>query len=112
MSVGLTAAARTAIRTSPAPGSRTLRSTTDRTSAPPAAVMATARLIRDPLHVGDEGPRRGVAAPGRAQTVQTEVGVRAQRRPDRVARARRGQLDEREVGGRAARRVREEAAER
>src|SRR4051812_47825081 len=44
MSVGLTAAALTAIRTSPAPAARTGWSVTMRTSGPPAFVIVTARM--------------------------------------------------------------------
>ena len=45
MSVGLTAAAATAIRTSPSAGSRTGRSMTSRTSGPPGSRMPTARAM-------------------------------------------------------------------
>src|SRR5665213_2241397 len=45
MSVGLTAAAFTATRTSPGPASRTGRSTTRSTSRPPGAVTAIARIV-------------------------------------------------------------------
>ena len=48
MSVGFTAAALTAIRTSPAPGSRTSRSTTRSTSGPPGSTTATARASSQP----------------------------------------------------------------
>src|SRR3954451_12518481 len=65
-SVGLTAAARTAMRTSPGPGARTSRSTTVKISGPPGAGMATARMGAR-LSQMDDGTVAG--APGRARTL-------------------------------------------
>ena len=45
MSIGLTAAAFTSIRTSPAAGARTVRSTNWMTSGPPRALYVTALLV-------------------------------------------------------------------
>src|SRR3954468_11434903 len=66
VSVGLTAAARTAIRPSSGPGARTSRSTTVRTSGPPGAGIATARMGARLSHM-DGGTVGG--GPGRARTV-------------------------------------------
>src|SRR4051812_31949215 len=65
-SVGLTAAARTAMRISPGPGARTSRSTTVKISGPPGAGMATARMGAR-LSQMDDGTVAGL--PGRARTL-------------------------------------------